>query len=363
MRGWKSGRDGLELPLSGHHLMRSAVVMVVAALMAIAGVVGFSTAAGAAGNGIFSIQPVSSTAQHPRGYFTPVLTPGVVAHDQVVVVNESDKALTLDLYAAQALNTKSGGFALQPNFKPKKDMGAWIHLPYPTITIPAHSGDVVPFTYDPPAHVAPGDYAGGIVAEETHGTVTKAGAVRIQALLAVGTAVYGRVLGPLHARLAVTSVSVETTSPFVSNFAGPLDATVSYTITNTGNENLTPLASISLSPFIGNGPRARLTLPQMLPGSTVTFTHTFDGVNPLGHLTVAVAVKALSASGSGTAGTTVIPWGIVGIVVLAVLVMLLLWRRRHHRSPPVSHPEGAEPDSGGTEASAPVETGAGVRSP
>jgi hypothetical protein len=359
MHGQLDARGSLSVRRRRGACLRLVVAaVVVPALVAFAGVLVSVSPASAAGNGLFSIQPVSSTAHHQRGYFAPVLSPGVPANDQVVVINETDQPMTLDLYAAQAFNTKSGGFALEPRYKPKRFMGAWIRLPFSVLTVPARSGDVVPFTYDPPAHARPGDYAGGIVAVQTKGTVSGKGAVKIQALEAVGTAVLGRVLGPLHARLAVTAVSVATTSPLVSEFGGPVRATVSYTVTNTGNENLTPAATISLSPLLGSGPHAHVVLHQLLPGSSVTYTHTFDGVIPFGHLTATVSVQVLRAQGSGSAGATVIPWGIVGIVVLALLVAFFFYRRRHRRR---SQPDDGQPQTGGAEMPASAGSGTGTR--
>ena len=320
--------------------------------------------AAAAGNGRFSIAPTSS-ATTQRTYFTPVLSPGVTTNDSVVVVNETTQPLTLDLYAADALTTKSGQFALQPNFKPRRAMGAWIHLPVSKVTVPARSGDVVPFTYHPPANVPPGDYAGGIVAEATAGTVTKRGPLRVQALDAVGTAVYGRVSGPLHPRLAVTAVSLTTTSPFSAQFGGAVDATVTYSITNTGNENLKPQVTVSLSPLLGGSPGTeRVTLPQVLPGSTVTFSHTFDGVVPFGHLTATVTAHALGARGSGSVGVVVIPWGLVAVVVLLLLLVTYRRRRRRRRDRPGKPGDvPAGPGADDAEVATAGSAGSGARGP
>jgi hypothetical protein len=357
--GWRAGRCRRVL----RRVLRPAFL--VPLLLALGSGSLLSTApAAAAGNGRFSIGPASS-ATTQRTYFTPVLSPGVTSSDSVVVINETTQPLTLDLYAADALTTRSGQFALQPNFKPKRAMGAWIHLPVSKVTVPARSGDIVPFTYHPPANVPPGDYAGGIVAEETAGTVTKRGALRVQALDAVGTAVYGRVSGPLRPRLVVTAVSLTTTSPFAAQFGGAVDATVTYSITNTGNEDLKPQVTVSLSPLLGGGPgTARITFPQVLPGSTVTFSRTFDGVVPFGHLTAAVSAHALGAQGSGSVGAVVIPWGLVAVVVLLLLLVTHRRRRRRRRGRPGKPrdvPAGPGPDD--AEVATTGSAGSGARGP
>ncbi|EQD49970.1 protein of unknown function cell surface, partial [mine drainage metagenome] len=163
----------------------------------------------------------------------------------------------------------------------------------------------------------------------------------VQALEAVGTAVYGRVRGPLHPRLVATAVSVRTAGPLISEFAGAVDATVTYTLVNTGNENVTPRATVSLTRFLGSGPRARVALPEILPGATVTFSHTFDNVEPLGHLTASVTATALGVRTSGSAGTVVIPWGLVVVLVLLILLALVLFRRRRRQRAAATQPRSA----------------------
>lgn len=285
--------------------------------------------AGAIGNGDFSIAPASSS-QFGRTVFAPVLSAGVIDRDDVVVVNETAAPLKLHLYAADAYTSRSGGFIVQPPYKPKRLMGKWIHLPISTVTVAPKSGDVIPFSYHPPAGVPSGDYAGGIVAAQVNGqSVQQKGTERVRAVEAVGVAVYGRVRGPLTPRLAVTGVSVSTHGSFGSEFGGPVDATVTYSVTNTGNQNLKPTVTVHLSPLVGSGQSARRHLPQILPGSTVTFSRTFDSIVPFGHLTATVTATRIGVTSSGSGGSVVVPWGIV--VVLVLLVALYVLRRRRRR--------------------------------
>jgi len=284
----------------------------------------------AANNGQFSISPVQAKS-FQRTYFTPIVQPGVPSTDTVVIGNETHAPLTLHVYASDAFTTRAGGFVLQPDYKPKKAMGAWIHLPVSRITIPPLNGDVVKFTYNPPANVPPGDYNGGIVAEETKGPVNRRGTVRVQSLYAVGVAVFGRVSGPLHPRLAVTKVAVHATRPLASQFGGPVKATVTYSVTNTGNQNLTPNIAVSLSPLIGSAKTAHSKVSLLLPGSTVTLHKTFDSTLPFGHLSANVVAGSVGASSSGGGGTVVVPWGLV-VIVVALLFLLLYRRHRKNKA-------------------------------
>lgn len=325
--------------------------------------------ASAAGNGKFSLSPVS-LGTTTRTVFTPQLTAGQTSKDSLVVVNETSQPITLEIYAADAYTARNGQFAVEPNFKPKKAMGAWIHLPISQVTVPARGGEEVPFTYNPPGNVAPGDYAGGIIAEEKTGTVDRKGTLRLEELDAVGSAVFGQVQGPLRPRLDVSAVSVSVHTSFASQFGGSVDATVTYSVTNTGNETLSPTVTVSLSPLLGGGPAPKhVKLPQILPGSTVTFAKTFDGVVPFGSLSATVTADAPGAKATGTASAVVIPWGLVAIVVLIILALLLRRRRRRTRQAGAAGPStsggakgGGRPDRGGSpskgEEPGPVDAGA-----
>lgn len=332
----RSARQGNGRAGGGAHVRTWAAVVLAVVSFAGALAAGSSVAvhpAGATGNGLFSIEPVSTPSSlQKRAVFSPVLSAGVSQSDKVIVVNETKKPMKLNLYAADAHTTRSGGFAVESESAPRRHMGSWIHLPVSQVTVPALGGVEVPFTYDVPSGAAPGDYAGGIVAVQTTGTISKRGSVSVRTLQAVAASVFGRVQGPLHPRLSVSDITVSTGSTIASELGGPVDATVTYSVTNTGNENLTPGATVSLSPLFGGDTKSHVVLPQILPGSTVTFTRTFHDVYPFGHLTATVSVQALGASGSGTRGLIVVPWGLVVVVLIVVALVLLGWRRRRRRA-------------------------------
>lgn len=356
---------------AGHHrrapwALVSATLLAVAVVLPVGSVV-FAPAASAAGNGLFAMSPASSPGAPPPQWLSPVLSPGVPSHDAFDLANLTKNTLDLNLYAADAITNTTGAFDVEPSYAPKKHMGAWIHLPVTTVSLPPLTGEKITFTYDPPPNVPPGDYPGGIVAVETTGSITKRGAVRVRSVQALGVAVYGRVPGPLHPSLVVTNVSLKTTSPLVSQFGGPVDVTVNYSVTNTGNESLTPIVTLSLSPLIGSGPRGRVKMHQILPGSTVDLTHTFDTVIPFGAVSATVTVHAAHASATGSSSAIVIPWGLVAIVVV-LIVLIVLYVRRRRRSRPEAGGGPAQP--GGTPSGPervtrpqPVETGSSARGP
>jgi hypothetical protein len=341
-----------------------AVRLLGAVLATIAGVVAFEPVgahlASATSNGYFSIGPVSFTSRAPRQYFSPVLTPGVQSKDAVAIVNDTRGPITLDLYAADAKTTKTGGFTVEPNFKPKVAMGAWIHLQTSVVTVPSGGGKVVPFTYTPPANATPGDHAAGIVAAESAPEKVKGkNGVSIEAIEAVGVPVYGRVKGALNPHLAVSSVAIRVTRSLASQFGGPVDATVRYSITNTGNENLSPTVTVSLSTLTGGPPTQHVKVARILPGSTVTLFHRFDGVDPFGYLKATVVVHGGGTQATGSSTVVVLPWGLLGIVVIVLLVGFLVVRavrRRPRRGPGEDSGEGEDTDEESTPAAVSAES-------
>jgi hypothetical protein len=339
-----------------------------------AGAIAAQLPASAASNGSFAVAPLNAKTGHPRGLYAPVLPPGGTGSDKLSVANLTNSPMKLNLYAADAYNAATGSFTIQPDYKPKLHMGAWIHLAVPSVTIAPQSGYIVPFTYTVPANEPPGDYAGGIVAVQTTNNVAKTGPVRTRVLNAIGIPVLGTIPGPLHPRLAVTAVSIATKSTLATQFGGSVDATVTYSITNTGNQDLTPVITVSLSPFIGGAVKDQRRLHGALfPGSTVTFRHTFDNVQPYGALTANVTAHTAKASATGSSTAVIIPWGIVAIVVLLIVLIVWLVRRRRRRSRPgppseFAQSQGAPPGpAGGAGAPpvppAPVGGGPGARGP
>jgi hypothetical protein len=336
-------RQGRSLP-RGHrgptYLLVRLGLAVVAGLVALVVLPGL---AGAASNGSWSVFPTTAAGQQPRPYFQPLLAPGSNYPDSVTIVNQTTSPITFKLYAADAFNAASGAFALNPPTAPQHGVGSWVHLSVSQVTVPGRSEALVPFTINPPADATPGFHVGGIVAEQTTGTITKAGAIHFNVVQAVGTRVYARIIGPLHPSLAVTGVSVQTQTSVGTQFGGGARTEVRYTITNTGNVPLTPTVAVSVSPLLGSGPKpVTKKLLQLLPANRVTVTVPFGSVVPFGSLGAHVRVTAPGVVATGNGSSVVVPWGIVGIVVL-VVAGLVFWRRRRRQR---AQPDGeAEPEA------------------
>lgn len=170
----------------------------------------------------------------------------------------------------------------------------------------------------------------------------------------------------------MTSVSVATSGSIGTQFGGPVDATVTYSVTNTGNQYLKPTITVTTSGLIGGSHTFVKHIPDVLiPGSTITFRHTFDNVLPFGLVTANVKAKTNVTQASGSSTAVVIPWAIVAIVVLLIILIVVLVRRRRRRSRPgppsefVQSGGGAPSGSGGAMPPAPSAPvgGPGARGP
>lgn len=337
---------------AGRRVRRLCCLMTVAALsLGTALSFPFSRPASAASNGLWSVFPTTLPGQAPREFFHPVLQPGKAYKDTVAVANYTAAPLTFNLYAADAFNTSGDGLSLRRRTDIQTDIGKWISLPYDELTVPARSETFVPFTILPPPQASPGDHVGGIVAEQTQGTTSHSGSTPITVVQAVGVRVYGRVVGPLHPKLAIRGMLLSAGASAAAVFGAGVSARVTFTITNSGNTVLSPMATVELSTPFGTAARRSLPINQLLPGNSLKYAWGFPGVSAYGHLKAQVTVTAMGAEAVGSASAWVLPWGLIVIVVVALsLVGLLLWRR-HRRDHPLPSPVHVG-DSSGADAPA-----------
>lgn len=326
-------------------LARGARLLLVAALLpALTSgliVLGSGEPAAAANNGLYSIQPATISGQNPREFFNYLLNPNATVTDAVTVTNLTNQSIAFALYTADAINAQGGGFDILPNHDPKRTVGSWITLSDSLFTLPPHTLANVPFTLKVPSTITPGDYAGGIVLQTVNPMVEKRGNVTFDVFNDVGARVYVRIAGPLHPGLAVSKLSVKT-SGWEGLVGGPIDAKVSYTITNTGNQILNPTTKLSLSPLLGSA----VTIPprvfsSLLPHNSATVSYEIK--NNEAFLRLAASLTVSSGAGTTTAGTTawIIPWLLILALVLIILG-LWWWRRRRRRK---REGEGGTPEA------------------
>lgn len=192
-----------------------------------------------------------------RGYFFHQGAAGTTVSDSATILNSSDKELTFQVFATDAVNTPSGGaFALLPVETKPRDVGTWIALApqaATTVTVPPKGRTDVPFTVKVPQDATPGDHVGGIVALNTAVEgVQKDGKVQVGVKRSVGARLYFRVPGPLTPGLSVEDVRVDRGAPLLP-WVKDARATVSYALVNRGNVVVEPKVSLSARGCSGGG--------------------------------------------------------------------------------------------------------------
>jgi hypothetical protein len=292
--------------------------------------------AAADGDVSWAVSTASNDFGSGRQNYWYTLNPGGQLEDGLVVVNHGTTPLHLAVYAADGFTTKGGRLDLVTRDAKSTRVGAWVHTDRPDVTVRPGESVEVPFTVTLPDNAAPGEYMGGIVTQAGEANGTNAGR-------RLGIRIRLRVGGSLKPSLSAENLHVRysgTPNPF-----GKGDATVTYTIRNTGNAILTARQAVSVS-----GPFGRLRIhagrivdsPQLLPGDTWKVSVPVHGVAPALRLTGTVSVVPLLSDASGSVAplaaveTTSYAWTWVPLLFLVVLGGLVVagvaFRRRRRQA-------------------------------
>ncbi|WP_421732747.1 hypothetical protein [Cellulomonas sp.] len=279
-----------------------------------------------------------------RTRFELAAAAGETVEEHVLITNSSTVEREFAVYGADGFNTPSGGYDLSPAAQPPTDLGAWVTVASPTVTIPPLATASLAFTVAVPAEASPGDHPGGIVVSPVQTQVTSAG-VLVDTRVAVRLNL--RVAGELAPALEVREVSGTFDASLVPFASAPM--TVTYEVVNTGNVKVVGVPRVRVTGPFGRT-LASLDAEQtreVLPGDSFTVVSVLEGVEPLGVSTAVVDVDMAAAPGpdteiplvSSTARTTVlsVSWtGVALVVLVAATVWYLVRRTRRRRR------EGAE---------------------
>jgi hypothetical protein len=203
----------------------------------------------------------------------------------------------------------------------------WVRLERDAVTVAPGESVEVPFALTLPADAAPGDHAGAVVAEAGGSDA------RIPLRLRVG--------GPLKPSLAVEHLRLDyagTPNPFAKG-----DATVSYTIRNTGNAILSARQTLSVTGPFGRWAVAAPRIadaPALLPRATWKVSVPLHGVTPALRSKATVSLVALLTDAAGSTAPLAatetsghawtVPWAL--LLLLAVVVCGLVVAARSRRA-------------------------------
>jgi hypothetical protein len=259
--------------------------------------------------------------------------------DHVEIVNRSKQSAAFSIYAADAAGTTAAGsLLLQTGGQKPTDIGAWASFPggaaeLSTI-IPDGKAIIEPFTINVPLQATPGDHTGGLVAAVGVPKRNSAGVLVVQNYRIV-VPIELRVPGALHAGLQVQSISTGFSDPL--NPFGSGSATVSYTVTNTGNVRQSGAQAVTVTGPFGQAATVRPPLlPTILPGDSIRVSVALAGLFPDGPMSANVAVKPgwppqtirlpqTAPEATGSASLFAMPWSIIGLVLLLVAIGVGIW--------------------------------------
>jgi hypothetical protein len=300
----------------------------------------------------FGIGPSTKGKLDRRPNFTLLAPRGGVVSDQVALVNLTKQPLTLNLYAADALNTADGTLALQPAAAPLADSAAWVTFKTPSgkgyVVLPPNDGIGTPtfinFTVKIPKDAYVGDHLAGVIASTvSEGAAPGDRAAQVKFEQRIGLRLGIRVAGELKPQLSVENVSAAYSSSL--NPFGRGSAVVTYTVRNTGNVRLGGKQTVTVNGIVGPVATGGTLpdVPLLLPGGSASVTVTVPDVVPLGLVTATVSIDPVGALGDanppaavavGTTRFVAVPWTLLALLLLLLLLGgAFLRRRRAPRAP------------------------------
>jgi len=315
-----------------------ATVLVALLVSALVTALAPTPAAHAADEVTWTVRTASNEFGADRTSYAYTVDPGSSVDDGLVIANHGDEALDLTVYAADGYTADTGSLDLLVAGATSVGVGAWVTTPTRAVSIPAGETATVPFTVAVPENATPGDYAGGIVT--SLGAQEDAEGVSVDRRLGIRISL--RVAGALSPRLAIEDAQV-TWDGGLALF-GTGDATLRYTLHNTGNTTLSARQTATVAgPFGWFATHADdvEAPPALLPGESWTISVPVPDVPGLLWLTGTAAVVPLVTDASGSitpldavtamAVGAAVPWVLVLIVLVAAALVVLGLRLRRRR--------------------------------
>lgn len=257
--GWRSARfeEELKTGSSARHADRTparAIASLSCLVVLVCLIVGTQPAARAAASSpspdpapLFGVHPVQQgRTTLPGGHYNFALVPGQSIADGIVVENFSQHAITVHVYGADLLTATGGGLAPAQPTATMREVGAWITVSAPMVTVPAHGQVTDNFTVALPTAVSSGQHLGAVVAAATVGLTAQGNPIEARVALITVVTVPGTV---------AASASL---SPLLGSAATSGQIGFDITLSNTGNVLLTYTGSLSIDDGAG---RRVATLP------------------------------------------------------------------------------------------------------
>jgi hypothetical protein len=222
--------------------VRTLFYSTVIALSAFVAVVGL-TPVGAAETGGIGGRPANPDPSNARtkSIFIYELSGGQSKTDAILLMNNTDREETINIYAVDGILTNTGAYSCEQAVEQKDNVGSWITFSETQVTLAANTTKEVPFTTSVPNGVDVGEQNGCIVFQSATDEGDVQGNVRVRTRQAIRIAV--TVPGDLRKEVVVKDFT-----------AGTLNGLQQFllTISNTGNVSADVDARISLKTVWGS---------------------------------------------------------------------------------------------------------------
>jgi len=290
--------------------------------------------ASAAGDVSWALRTASNKYGASRQNYSYALNPGGTIKDGLVVANHGSAPITLGVYAADGFTTGSGQLDLLRKDQRSKGVGLWVHPAKNRVTVQPGKSVTIPFQLRLPTNATPGDHLGGIITSLTQEGA--ANGLNVDRRLAMRIRL--RVGGELAPRLTVENLQVAYAGTL--NPLGRGDATVRYTIRNTGNAILSAHQKVSVAgPFglLRHSAGSVADTPELLPGEQWQVSVPVRDIVPTLRIGARVQLTPALTDAAGSVSllkvTTTdghgwaLPWTLILLVAIVVAVVVLLRRR------------------------------------
>lgn len=303
------------------------------------GLVGFFglPSAQAVSYGGLGIHPNESEVdeKNPRtkSWFIYTLELGEVKKGKVDIVNSSSESVEVKVYPVDAVTTKDGAFAPQPEDREKIDVGAWIRLAESEVSLGPKETKTIDFTLKVPENAEVGDHMGAIIVQAKELPEVGGGTV-MRVVTRIGSRMYITIPGDIVKELEFTEFTRK-----------KIDEKIIFSLTfvNNGNVRIKPKGEIEITNIFGKTvDTIKILEREVFPKREITIPVEWEKVPALGKFTARASVvydanKTLTQEltfwflpkkvllGSGLAG------GIAIIILLTIVIIRKIRGRREKK--------------------------------
>lgn len=224
---------------------------------------------------------VDKSNSRTKAWFIYTLEPGETKEGKVDIINTSEESIEVKVYPVDAVTTKDGAFAPQPEDREKIDVGAWIRLAESEIFLGPKETKTVDFTVKVPENAEVGDHIGAIIAQAKE-LPEVGGGTAMRVVTRIGSRMYITIPGDIVKELKFTEFTWE-----------KIDGKIIFSLTfvNNGNVRIIPKGEIKITNIFGKAvDTIKILEREVFPKKEITVPVEWEKVLALGKFTARASV-------------------------------------------------------------------------